>query len=116
MQHNGRSPVLWATGALILLMGIGLGVGGVWLAVIINDPLYAVDLALSDIGLVYVFEPLVREYLRVERLIQVLPEASIEEPGLFLYFPRRASLSPKLRAFIDTAKAVLRPDAMGPAA
>lgn len=85
-------------------------------AVIINDPLYAVDLALSDIGLVYVFEPVVREHLRVGRLIHVLPEASIEEPGLFLYFPRRASLSPKLRAFIDTARAILRPDAIGPAA
>jgi DNA-binding transcriptional LysR family regulator len=85
-------------------------------AVIINDPLYAVDLALSDIGLVYVFEPVAREHLRVGRLIHVLPEASIEEPGLFLYFPRRASLSPKLRAFIDTARAILRPDAIGPAA
>jgi DNA-binding transcriptional LysR family regulator len=79
--------------------------------VIVNDPLYAVELALASIGLVYVFEPLVREHLRSRRLIQVLPEAAIEEPGLFLYFPRRASMAPKLRAFIDTAKATLDPSA-----
>ena len=28
----------------------------------------------------------------------------VHEPGLFLYFPRRASEAPKLRAFIDVAR------------
>jgi DNA-binding transcriptional LysR family regulator len=41
----------------------------------------------------------------------VLPQAAIEEPGLFLYFPRRASEAPKLRAFIQVAREVLRPEA-----
>lgn len=77
-------------------------------AAIINDPLYAIDLALAGVGLVYVFEPLVREHLKTKRLVQVLPESSIDEPGLFLYFPRRASMAPKLRAFIDVARAVLQ--------
>src|SRR5262249_39370519 len=59
-------------------------------------------LALAGIGFVYLFEPLARADIEAGRLVQVLPEASIEEPGLFLYFPRRASMAPKLRAFIDT--------------
>lgn len=77
-------------------------------AAIVNDALSAVDLGLAGLGLIYVFEPLVREHLAAGRLKQVLPEASIEEPGLFLYFPRRAAMAPKLRAFIDCARDVLR--------
>ncbi|WP_376093786.1 LysR family transcriptional regulator [Roseomonas sp. CCTCC AB2023176] len=77
-------------------------------AVIVNDPLSALDLGLYGVGLIYVFEPLVREHLAAGRLVQVLPEAAIEEPGLFLYFPRRAAMAPKLRAFIDCARDVLR--------
>jgi hypothetical protein len=38
--------------------------------------------------------------------MELLPEASIEEPGRFLYFPRGASMAAKLRAFIDTARAL----------
>jgi hypothetical protein len=49
-------------------------------------------------GLADLFEPLVREDLH----------ASIEEPGLFLYFPRYASETSKLRAFIKIAGAVGR--------
>jgi DNA-binding transcriptional LysR family regulator len=59
----------------------------------------------------YVFQPLVRDHLAAGRLVQVLPEAAIEQPGLFLYFPRRAAMAPKLRAFIDCAKDELRPRA-----
>lgn len=81
---------------------------GVRHVTIVNDPLSAVDLALAGVGLIYVFEPLVREHLVAGRLLQVLPEAAIEEPGLFLYFPRRQAMTPKLRAFIDCARQVLR--------
>ena len=76
-------------------------------AVLISDPLYAVDLARAGVGLTYVFEPLVRAHLKSDELVQVLVDSAITEPGLFLYFPRRASLAPKLRAFIDTARDVL---------
>ena len=75
--------------------------------VLINDPLYARDLALAGLGLVYIFEPLVAEDLAAGRLVQVLAENCIEETGLFLYFPQRAGQTPKLRAFIETARAVL---------
>lgn len=69
----------------------------------VTDPLFALDLALSGVGVAYLFEPLVERYIDQGRLERVLPETAIEEPGLFLYYPQRASLAPKLRAFIDAA-------------
>lgn len=75
---------------------------------IVTDSLAAIDLALAGVGLAYVFEPLVRTDLAAGRLVQILPKTAIEEPGLFLYFPRRASMAPKLRAFIDTAQEIGR--------
>jgi DNA-binding transcriptional LysR family regulator len=75
--------------------------------VLVTDPLYAKELALAGLGIAYIFEPLVRNELREKRLRCILPRSSIEEPGLFLYFPRRASAAPKLRAFIDTAREIL---------
>lgn len=75
---------------------------------VITDASFARDFALAGIGIAYIFEPLVRAELRDERLRWVLPEASIEEQGLFLYFPQRAALAPKLRAFIDAARTFLR--------
>ncbi|RWE77215.1 LysR family transcriptional regulator [Mesorhizobium sp.] len=74
----------------------------------VTDSLGAIDLALAGVGLAYVFEPLVRADLAAGRLVQILPQTAIEEPGLFLYFPRRASMAPKLRAFIDTAQEIGR--------
>lgn len=75
---------------------------------IVTDSLGAIDLALAGVGLAYVFEPLVRADLAAGRLVQILPHTAIEEPGLFLYFPRRASMAPKLRAFIDSAQEIGR--------
>jgi hypothetical protein len=37
-------------------------------------------------------------------LVKVLPKAGIEEPGLFLYFPRHVAKAPKLRAFIEVVR------------
>ena len=75
---------------------------------IINDPMYARDLALAGVGLAFVMEPVVRADIAAGRLTQVLPKATNEWPGLFLYYPDRASMAPKLRAFIDTARDVAR--------
>ena len=77
---------------------IAVEVGG---TVRITDSLYARDLALRGVGIAYLFDPLVRDDLKAGRLHEVLPEAAIEEPGLFLYFPRYASEAPKLRALIE---------------
>jgi DNA-binding transcriptional LysR family regulator len=74
----------------------------------VTDSSYACDLAREGVGIAYLFEPLVRDDLRAGRLKQVLPAASIEEPGLFLYFPRYGAQAPKLRAFIEVARRTLR--------
>ena len=73
--------------------------------VMVTDATYARDLALADVGIAYVFEPLAREHIRAGRLRRLLPQAAIEEDGLFLYYPRRASLAPKLKAFIEAVRA-----------
>lgn len=73
-----------------------------------TDPHYSADLALAGVGIAYVFEPLVRPQLREGRLRWLLPEASVDQPGLFLYFPRGASETPKLRAFIEAARSALK--------
>jgi DNA-binding transcriptional LysR family regulator len=78
---------------------------------LVNDATYAKELALAGIGIAYIFEPLVRKEIRDGALRWVLPQAAIDEPGLFLYFPRRAAEAPKLRAFIQVAREVLRPEA-----
>jgi DNA-binding transcriptional LysR family regulator len=75
----------------------------------VTDSLLARDLALAGVGIAYLFEPLVRAAIRECTLKWLLPNTSIEEPGLFLYFPRTAANTPKLRAFIDVAREVLRP-------
>lgn len=81
---------------------------------IVTDSLAAIDLALAGVGIAYVFEPLVRDHIAAGRLVQILPQSAIEEPGLFLYFPRRASMAPKLRAFIDTAQEIGRASSRTP--
>ncbi len=75
----------------------------------VTDPLTARDLALAGIGIAYLFEPLAAADLAAGRLRQVLAESAIVEPGLFLYFPRRAAEAPKLRAFIEAARRLPAP-------
>ena len=67
----------------------------------ITDGLFARDLALDGLGIAYLFEPQVTGDLAAGRLIHLLPETAIEEPGFFLYFPERQRQSPKLRALLD---------------
>ena len=71
-----------------------------------NDMLVALDLARNGHGLCYTFEPLVRDDIESGTLVEVMAKASRQQPGMSCYYPRRASDSPKLRAFVDTAKAV----------
>jgi DNA-binding transcriptional LysR family regulator len=67
----------------------------------VSEPSHARQLALAHIGIAYIFEPLVSADIASGRLMEIMPEASIVESGLFLYFPRRASDASKLRAFLD---------------
>ncbi|MFJ9992042.1 LysR family transcriptional regulator [Pseudomonas putida] len=81
--------------------------GGMRLEVDVQGPLVLGDLtlmlrpALEGVGLVYVFEDMVREHLASGRLVQVLADWSHYYPGLYLYYPSRRQVPAALRAFID---------------
>jgi DNA-binding transcriptional LysR family regulator len=78
-------------------------------AALVTDPTHALELALAGVGIAYTVEPLARRHIREGRLRWLLPQGAIEHDGLFLYYPRRASLAPKLRVFIEAARVILRP-------
>ena len=75
---------------------------------LVTDITEALILALAGIGIAYVVELLARPHLRDGSLKWLLPRTAVEHDGAFLYYPRRASLAPKLRAFIDVAKKTLK--------
>src|SRR6266478_7741085 len=75
---------------------------------LMTDNTEALSLALAGVGIACVVEPLARRYVREGSLEWLLPQTAVEHDGLFLYYPRRASLAPKLRAFIDVAKKTLK--------
>lgn len=68
---------------------------------IVNDVTLMRRAAVDGIGLAYLYRSLVAEELADGRLEAVLSDYCVEEPGLYLYFPNRASVAPKLRAFVD---------------
>ena len=75
---------------------------------LVTDTTEALSLALAGVGIAYIVEPLARRYVREGSLEWLLPQTAVEHDGLFLYYLRRASLAPKLRAFIDVAKKTLK--------
>src|SRR6202043_2380873 len=75
---------------------------------LVTYTMQALSLALAGVGIPYVAEPLARRYLREGSLEWLLPQSATEYDGMFLYYPKRASLAPKLRAFIDVAKKTLK--------
>lgn len=76
----------------------------------VNDADLAMSLARDGLGLAYVFDLAVAEDLASGALVTALERHTPTGPGLFLYFPARAQTQAKLRAFIDTALAVLMPE------
>jgi DNA-binding transcriptional LysR family regulator len=73
--------------------------------VIVHDYPSMLEAALSGVGLAQVPEPLAREHIEGGRLTEVLARHAPSTKGVFLYFPDRRQVSPKLRAFIDHARA-----------
>jgi DNA-binding transcriptional LysR family regulator len=71
-----------------------------------SDPELMRQLAVAGVGLLYAFEPQIADDLRQGRLRLVLEPYAAAVPGLFLYFPSRAQVSPALRAFVDVAREV----------
>jgi DNA-binding transcriptional LysR family regulator len=80
------------------------------LEIAVSGPLIASDFptvlgaALEGLGLAQVPEPLAAVGLRSGELIEVLEAYAPVRPGVFLCYPDRRQVMPKLRAFIDHMK------------
>lgn len=61
---------------------------------------------MAGVGLMYTLEPLVADELARGRLRVVLEAYAPTVPGLFLYFPSRAQVSPALRAFVAVVREI----------
>jgi DNA-binding transcriptional LysR family regulator len=72
---------------------------------IVHDYPSMLDAALAGAALAQVPEPIAREHVAAGRLDEVLGKYAPSTVGVFLYFPDRKQVSPKLRAFIDHARA-----------
>jgi len=56
------------------------------------------------LGIAYVMDCAARPLLVDKRLVRVLEPFCEPFPGFFLYYPSRAQMAPKLRAFVDFFK------------
>jgi DNA-binding transcriptional LysR family regulator len=77
---------------------------------IVTGPLIAHDFptilgaAVEDMGLAQVPEPIAAGTVKAGKLVRVLGPFAPMAPGVFLYYPSRHQMMPKLRAFIDHVK------------
>lgn len=69
--------------------------------IILNDLGAAVSVATQGIALAHVAEPLVAAQIASGALDTVLDAYAPSSPGMYLYYPSRTQMLPKLRAFID---------------
>jgi len=76
----------------------------------VSGPLIANDFptllgaAIDGMGLAQVPEPVAADAVRAGKLVRVLDAFAPSAPGVFLYYPSRHQMTPKLRAFIDHVK------------
>jgi len=80
------------------------------LEIAVSGPLIAHDFptmlgaAVEGVGLAQVPGPVAAPALKAGRLLEVLEPFAPMAPGVFLYYPSRRQVLPKLRAFIDHVK------------
>jgi len=78
--------------------------------VVVSGPLIANDMptmlgaAIEGVGLAQVPKPIAANLVAAGKLVHVLGKFAPMMPGLFLYYPSRAQMMPKLRAFVDHVK------------
>src|SRR6478672_7111319 len=78
--------------------------------VIVSGPFIASDLptmlgaAVEGLGLAQIPEPIAAGPVKAGKLVRVLEPFAPMAPGVFLYYPSRHQVMPKLRAFIDHVK------------
>jgi DNA-binding transcriptional LysR family regulator len=73
-------------------------------SLIMNDATFALDAALDGLGLIYSNENAIADKLKRGGLEIVLDRYAGTSAGVYLYFPRRSQVHPKLRAFIEHIK------------
>ena len=66
-----------------------------------NDYDSMLNAAVRGVGVAYFLESGVREHITTGRLVRVLEAFCPPFPGMFLYYPSRANLAPKLQVFVD---------------
>lgn len=71
---------------------------------ILNDVLLAIDAAVEGLGLVYSPQDTISDKLKSGKLEIVLGPYTGISSGIYLYYPRRSQVHPKLRAFIQHLK------------
>jgi DNA-binding transcriptional LysR family regulator len=64
--------------------------------------------AVKGVGLCWVARSIARPYIELGGLDTVLDAYATPLPPLALYYPSRSQSSPKLRAFVEVAKAKMR--------
>ena len=89
LNDNGRAIEIAASGPLIA-----------------NDVPTMLAAAMEGMGLAQVPEPVAAEPIRAGKLVEVLAPFAPMTPGMFVYYPSRWQMMPKLRAFIDHVKSV----------
>jgi DNA-binding transcriptional LysR family regulator len=87
LSDNGRAIEIAVSGPLIA-----------------NDFPTIIGAAVEGMGLGQVPEPTAAGLLQAGKLVQVLEPFAPMTPGVFLYYPSRHQMMPKLRAFIDHVK------------
>jgi DNA-binding transcriptional LysR family regulator len=73
-------------------------------AVRVSEATLARQFALDGLGIAYLADFLVRGDVAAGRLVRLLPETAITEPGFFLYYPQRSAGASKLKAFVEAAR------------
>jgi len=73
-------------------------------SLILNDSLLMIDAAIDGAGIIYTTEDAIRDKVRSGELEIVLKQFACSSTGFYLYFPKRAQVLPKLRAFIEHIK------------
>jgi DNA-binding transcriptional LysR family regulator len=87
LNHNGRAIEIAVSGPLIA-----------------NDFPTMLGAAIEGVGLAQVPAPMATGALAAGKLVHVLEPFAAMVPGVFLYYPGRRQMMPKLRAFIDHVK------------
>lgn len=71
---------------------------------IMNDTILATDAAIEGLGLVYITEDAIADKVEAGQLEIVLNQYAAISTGIYLYYPQRSRVHPKLRAFIKHLK------------